>query len=382
MSQRSEEVGNKEWLESGFQIDIKDFADIRRHLIENVPPPRRVLYIGMHQAWQDPLTIVDASEVVAVDGAYQGMALNDDQVEEKRDELIDKGDAEAIAWLISSTDIKRIGNEMTFLTQHRPEIQYQDNGVVSLQGRYKGVDRSYTMLPRTIEEHAEKDTCKYPVVMLKRTFPAVTSWPAVLQLMEPNGYLFTTGYSYQKGLSHDTTRSGTGIDNSPLPLFYPPELIGLKAIIQVDNGAYTLYQKVEDVDPEVVIAIINAGTYLDDLVNIDMISNVIQESTINPATGATDTFVPVPREDIPIFWSEKQLQEYLYNGLNLASNLISDADFEQVIQSVLDRIKQVREDVVFSEAIYEYKQRFYDAAGYLENNQTLSQCILDYLKKV
>lgn len=362
------------------QITPEDFAASQatyaavREIITKTTSPRSILYVGMHDDWATPLAVADADRVTGVDVAYWGLDKTRAEVQRftaSGRTREPKSRYEARSFVLEITDLQRMMSEMTMTFGRRPEIRrpWIPGGHYALEFAKDGRRRHIDFLTRDIDRwRPPKES--FPFIMMRRTFPGPVAWSRLLPALEHGGLLFTTGYGYGKKGSEDTG-SGVDIDNSPVPLYFSSQSIGLRTQTSDRQGGWYLYKKFQNADRRRIAAILRAGGQIDTLLDDTYLTDVVEEM------GQDGSFIPKPREALPLLWDERTLVQ----KFNVIGKLAGDGIIEKnTWLNILDRaLHQLR---ALERRTYDFQERYWEPTEYLPDGQPLADALRAYYQRI
>jgi hypothetical protein len=364
-------------------------ASVRRRITEEIGVPNRVLYIGMCDDWSLPLTLTNTGHVVGVDVAYWGIGKNEKQIVSFRQNGMPSSQSvhEARDFLLRSSDILRIGKEIAEVTGKQPSARISIGNCVSLEGSLKGSRRRWDFRRMNIDKWPPL-TGTFPFIMMRRTFPGVAAWDNILHALSDNGLLYTTGFGFDRQ-DDEETGSGTGIHESPVPLYFPSELIGLLVRMKGKDMQWRLYQKFLDVDGKTIRDVIRAGGSIDKILNDDILTEVIAQYELDETGTVIGSFIPKDADDLPLFWSNDAITTYIEQSIVKAG---SNADSANVKQTVWNSIRTravfklqeliSRMQHVGNEPLLAYREEFWRTAGYIPDGSHLVDMLAAHYQRI
>ncbi|MBI2442921.1 MAG: hypothetical protein HYV40_03350 [Candidatus Levybacteria bacterium] len=239
-----------------FQSQLDANREIRAYTEHAFSQNRRVLYIGMASEFVHPLAMASAHHTDAVDVIY-GTLFTADKAH---------GNAETDSQSRSALTFSDLQRSVSFLGDFLGsdvQIETEGNERVSVTLDWQDQSREYTLHPDTLRGFLVQTERTYPIILLHRTFPTSQDWALLLSHLQRGGVLYTTGFGWNKFLyPNEEYESYDHIQSSPLPLFFPPESVGLHRI-DVPNNGCSAYEKFDESDPKLVEEVLQLGQELD-----------------------------------------------------------------------------------------------------------------------
>ncbi len=361
-----------------FTREYQAFAPARDIIAAEVPGPRSVLYVGMGQDWHYPITAADADGVWGVDPAYEGLWLSgEERAALKRSRATTARAREVQFWLFEPATFSTLAAEADGLLGEVRHTTRRSRRAVRLTGIYEGRARRIWFIPEGVEEYLGRTNDQFPVVVTRRTFPSAFAWARIIEHLPVGGLLLTTGYGWGKPDPWETL-SGGGIHESPLPIYFPPALLGLSRRWEAQGATTTLYHKDHPVRAAIVADVISRGGRIDRLLNPDALANGVRswdESGVS--------FYPKAVEELPILWEPD-------GRIGRLAQLIGGVDprtARHIWQEVADRAARIGGFLRQEET--EHRGHFdrillpnFIAAGYLSEGDSLYERIVRHLQMV
>ncbi len=353
--------------------DMAFFAPARRAIQEQLPGSRHVLIPGMRDTWSDVLTIADGHDVDAIDGAYEGWR-------EKEDPIVVGPQHTAFAresasWQLRSADRTRIVMEIEQFTRKKPVVEHA-RGVQILHLTYpKNVDRAIRMIAGDIEHTVGY---AYDLAVVKRVFPSVAAWKGILNRLRIGGMIFTSGQGEGIPSSTDTV-SGVDVENSSLPLFFPPHTIGLAEVSLPTLPDWHLYTKKKDVESPIMYEVLTRGADLDALIATRSLVHIV---AAKGGEGSEAWWEPKEPMELPVLWSDDMLTTFITT--RIGAPFISRKDQRRTWQSLNATtlgLKKKLEDPYFGKYIDMYSW-WWTEAGYLPTGGSITTLVTTHYDRV